>query len=193
MSYKEDELLVSEFMNSETKDKAFEKIVNKYKHKLYWYIRRMVVSHYDTDDILQNVFIKIWNSLPSFKGDSKLYTWLYRIATNESLNFLDKKKKHGVISLDSDVNDEETDGVTSRKLIEKVQSDENFDYSKVEWKLHVAIQKLSPQKKLVFNMRYFEELSYKEMEKILNVKEGALKTNYHLALKKIEDEIKSMM
>jgi RNA polymerase sigma factor, sigma-70 family len=171
-----DEALLALFRDERTKEKAFSLIVSKYKEKLYWHIRRLVVVHEDADDVLQNVFIKMWKSLEHFREESKLYTWLYRIATNESITFLHKQQKARIVDL----------GDTS-DLQNSVKADPYFDASKLEWKLQLAIQTLPEQQRLVFCLRYFDEMPYNEISEILRVSTGSLKASYHHAAKKIED------
>lgn len=139
----------------------------------------MIVDHEDTNDVLQNMFIKVWKGLENFREDSQLYTWLYRIATNESLTFLSQQKKRNTTSL-SDV---------ENGLSNKLKSDSNFDANKLEWKLQLGIQNLPEKQRLVFNLRYYDEMPYEEMSKILDTSEGALKASYHHAAKKIEEFI----
>ncbi|MBA4195937.1 MAG: RNA polymerase subunit sigma [Chitinophaga sp.] len=177
----DDKELLFEFRQPATKEKAFTLIIKKYQEKLYWHIRRMVVVHDDADDVLQNVFIKVWKGLENFREDSQLYTWMYRIATNECLTFLEQQKKKSSVSL-SDV---------EAGLSNKVKADDNFNSNKLEWKLQLAIQQLPEKQRLVFNLRYYDEMPYEEMSKILETSEGALKASYHHAAKKIEDFIKS--
>ena len=171
--------LLQQFKETATKEKAFTAILKKYQEKLYWHIRRMVVEHEDANDVLQNMFVKAWKGLENFREDSQLYTWLYRIATNESLTFLEQKKKRNNISLDE----------SDASLTNSVKADTNFDEQKAEWKLQMAIQLLPEKQKAVFNLRYFEEMPYAEMSLVLETSEGALKANYHHAVKKIEDYI----
>ena len=172
------ELLV-QFRQPETKEKAYTTIIRKYQEKLYWHIRRMVVDHDDANDVLQNVFIRVWNGLENFREDAQLYTWLYRIATNESLTFLENQKKRSAVSL-SDV---------ESGLSNKIKADQNFDANKLEWKLQLAIQQLPEKQRMVFNLRYYDEMPYEEMSRVLDTSEGALKASYHHAVKKIEDFI----
>ena len=176
---KDDFELLESFKDPATKEKAFTDIIKKYQEKLYWHIRRMVVSHADADDVLQNVFIKVWKGLENFREDSQLYTWLYRIATNESLTFLSKLKKRNSISLSDEDNG----------LSNQLKSDSHFDANKLEWKLQLAIQSLPEKQRLVFNLRYYDEMPYQEMSKVLETSEGALKASYHHAAKKVEDYI----
>jgi RNA polymerase sigma-70 factor (ECF subfamily) len=173
--------LLMQFRNPSTKESAFTAIIRKYQERLYWHVRRMVVDHEDANDVLQNVFIKVWNGLENFKEESQLYTWLYRIATNESLTFLEGQKKRSAVSL-SDV---------ESGLSNKVIADKHFDANKLEWKLQLAIQQLPEKQRLVFNLRYYDEMPYEEMSRVLETSEGALKASYHHAVKKIEDYIKN--
>lgn len=171
--------LISGFKVEETKEKAYTAIIKKYQEKLYWHIRRMVVDHDDTNDVLQNVFIRVWKGLAKFREDSQLYTWLYRIATNESLTFLEQQKKRTSVSLSE----------VETGLSNKIKADENFDGKKLEWKLQLAIQQLPEKQRAVFNLRYYDEMPYAEMSKVLETSEGSLKASYHHAVKKIEDYI----
>lgn len=175
----DDKELLVQFREPATRERSFTLIIKKYQEKLYWHIRRMVVSHEDANDVLQNMFIKVWNALDNFREDSQLYTWLYRIATNESLTFLEQQKKRVSVSL-SDVES----GLSNRLKAEK-----HFDANKLEWKLQVAIQQLPEKQRVVFSLRYYEEMPYEKMSKILETSEGALKASYHHAVKKIEDYI----
>lgn len=175
----DDKELLQQFKNDATKEAAYTRIIKKYQEKLYWHIRRMVVDHDDANDVLQNMFIKVWKNLANFREDSQLYTWLYRIATNESLSFLEQQKKRSSASLS------DNDNYLSNKLV----ADKDFDEKKLEWKLQKAIQELPEKQKAVFNLRYFEEMPYEEMSKVLETSEGALKASYHHAVKKIEEYI----
>jgi RNA polymerase sigma factor (sigma-70 family) len=175
----DDKELLNQFAQPATKEKAFTGIIKKYQEKLYWHIRRMVVEHEDANDILQNMFIKVWKGLENFREDSQLYTWLYRIATNESLTFIEQQKKRTEVSLN-----DEAFGLTN-----KVKASEHFDANKLEWKLQVAIQQLPQKQRVVFSLRYYDEMPYVEMSKVLETSEGALKASYHHAVKKIEDFI----
>jgi len=175
----DDKELLFQFKNERTKEAAYTRIIKKYQEKLYWHIRRMVVEHEDANDVLQNMFIKVWKNLDNFREDSQLYTWLYRIATNESLTFLEQQKKRTATSLSGN------EDYLSNKLV----ADKDFDGNKLEWKLQLAIQQLPEKQKAVFNLRYFEEMPYEEMSRVLETSEGALKASYHHAVKKIEDYI----
>ena len=173
----DDNELIFQFKNGKNKEVPFTGIVKKYQERLYWHIRRMVVVHEDADDVLQNVFIKVWKNLDGFREDSQLYTWLYRIATNETYTFLESRKKRMSTSLDN----EEID------LVNRIKADEMFDGNKIEWKLELAIQTLPKKQKTVFLLRYYDEMPYEEMSKTLGTSEGALKASYHHAVKKVEE------
>jgi RNA polymerase sigma factor (sigma-70 family) len=175
----QDAELLLQFRNPSTKESAFTGIIRKYQEKLYWHVRRMVVDHDDANDVLQNVFIRVWNGLENFREDSQLYTWLYRIATNECLTFLEQQKKKATVSLS-----EVESGLSNR-----IMADKHFDASKLEWKLQLAIQQLPEKQRIVFNLRYYDEMPYEEMSRVLETSEGALKASYHHAVKKIEDFI----
>jgi RNA polymerase sigma-70 factor (ECF subfamily) len=175
----QDTELLMQFRNVETKERAFTAIIKKYQEKLYWHIRRMVVEHEDANDVLQNVFIRVWNGLENFREDSQLYTWLYRIATNECLSYLEQQKRKSALSFD------EMESGLSNKIV----ADKYFDPNKLEWKLQLAIQKLPEKQRVVFTLRYYDEMPYEEMSRVLDTSEGALKASYHHAVKKIEDYI----
>lgn len=177
----DDKELLHQFKQPETKEKAFTAIIKKYQEKLYWHVRRMVVDHDDANDVLQNVFIKVWKGLENFREDSQLYTWLYRIATNESLTFLDQQKRRSAVSMDE----------VEAGLSNKIKADEGFDAQKLEWKLQLAIQQLPEKQRAVFTLRYYDEMPYEEMSRVLETSEGALKASYHHAVKKIEEFIRN--
>jgi len=175
----QDTELLLQFREPATRERAFTAIIKKYQEKLYWHIRRMVVEHEDANDVLQNVFIRVWNGLDNFREDSQLYTWLYRIATNECLSYLEQQKRKSSVSLD------EMESGLSNKVI----ADKFFDPNKLEWKLQLAIQQLPEKQRVVFTLRYYDEMPYEEMSRVLDTSEGALKASYHHAVKKIEDYI----
>ncbi|MBN8720029.1 RNA polymerase sigma-70 factor, ECF subfamily [Hydrobacter penzbergensis] len=177
----DDKELLFQFRVPATKERAFNAIVKKYQEKLYWHIRRMVINHEDANDVLQNVFIKVWNALEQFREDSQLYTWLYRIATNECLSFLEQQKKRSALSM------EDLDAAIS----DKIKADQGFDANQLEWRLQLAIQQLPEKQRIVFNLRYYEEMPYEEMSRVLDTSEGALKASYHHAARKIEEFIKN--
>ena len=179
LTFLNDAELLIQFRDPVTKEKAYTAIIKKYQEKLYWHIRRMVIDHDDSNDILQNVFIRVWKGLENFRENSQLYTWLYRIATNECLTFLEQQKKRTVVSL-SDV---------ETGLSDKIKADQNFDANKLEWKLQLGIQQLPEKQRVVFQLRYYDEMPYEEMSRILDTSEGALKASYHHAVKKIEEYI----
>jgi RNA polymerase sigma factor (sigma-70 family) len=175
----QDTELLLQFRVPETKERAFTAIIKKYQEKLYWHIRRMVVEHEDANDVLQNVFIRVWNGLENFREDAQLYTWLYRIATNECLSYLEQQKRKSALSFD------EMESGLSNKIV----ADKYFDPNKLEWKLQLAIQQLPEKQRIVFTLRYYDEMPYEEMSRVLDTSEGALKASYHHAVKKIEDYI----
>ena len=174
--------LVEELKHSNTQSRAFEVLVNTYKQKLYWHIRRIVLNHDDADDVLQNTFIKVFKNIKGFKGDSKLYSWMYRIATNEALSFLKQKsKKLGIGSEE-----------LQNQMIGNLQADVYFEGDEIQLKLQKAIATLPEKQKLVFNMKYFDDLKYEEISEILETSVGGLKASYHLASKKIEAYLKEI-
>ncbi|RFS22634.1 RNA polymerase subunit sigma [Chitinophaga silvatica] len=177
----DDKTLLAIYRHSDTKEKGFTLIIRKYQERLYWHIRRMVIDHDDANDVLQNVFIKVWKNLENFREDAQLYTWLYKIATNESLTFLDQQKRKTSISLSE----------VESGLSNKLKADPQFDPNKLEWKLQRAILSLPEKQRLVFNLRYYDEMPYEEMSRVLETSEGALKASYHHAVKKIEEFIKN--
>lgn len=174
----EDAELLNLFKDLASREKAFTELVKKYQERLYWHIRRLVVVHDDADDVLQNTLLKVWHGLDQFKGQSQLFTWMYRIATNESLSFLEQKKRKSTEALDD-----------SEELSNLVRASEGFNANKLEWKLQLAIQHLPEKQRVVFNLRYYDEMPYEAMSQLLETSEGALKASYHHAAKKIEDFI----
>ena len=171
-----DDKLILRLLSEKTKDSAFKELLMLYKERLYWHIRKILVSHDDTDDVLQDTFIKVYKNIHKFKGESKLYSWMYRIATNEALTHL---KKNAQIK---SINNEEL----QQRTIDNLQADVYFEGNEIQLKLQKAIATLPEKQKLVFNMRYFDDIKYSEMSEILETSEGALKASYHIALKKIE-------
>lgn len=167
------------FHEKENKEMAFNLIVEKYKEKIYWLIRRMLVSHEDTDDVLQDVFIIVWQKLQDFRGESSLYTWLYRIASNECLSFLHKKNTRSLIP----------SGKKADLIFNSLASDAYFDGDELHKKLQTAISMLPNKQKLVFNLKYYEEMKYEDISDITGTSVGALKASYHHAVKKIEQFI----
>ncbi len=172
----DDHMLVVSFRDEKLKEASFTQLVRKYQERLYWHIRRMVVAHEDTNDILQNVFIKVWKNLGEFREESNLYTWLYRIGTNEALTWIEQQKRRTSVSL-SDNEDLFSERLTAQK---------DFDPNKIEWKLQQAIQTLPEKQRIVFNLRYYDEMPYEEMSGVLDTSVGALKASYHHAVKKVE-------
>ncbi|MDB5013322.1 MAG: sigma-70 family polymerase sigma factor [Daejeonella sp.] len=175
----EDSVILLKFADERTKNEAFNLILKKYQQKIYWHIRRLVINHDDADDLVQDVFIKVWKSLGTFRNDSQLYTWLYRIATNECLTFLNKykQKKNLTVDLDDVIYD----------LSDSLQDASYFDGNQIQMKLQKALLTLPNKQRLVFNMKYFDDLKYEEISNILGTSVGALKSSFHIAMKKIEE------
>lgn len=171
-----DKELLDQFRNEDTRNFAFNQLIRKYQQKIYYHIRRIVIDHEDANDVAQNTFIKVWKGLPDFREDSQFYTWLYRIATNEALTFLKQKKTRFFIPF----------GDVEHELAENLSSGNNLNADKLERKLQQAILTLPQKQRLVFNLRYYDEMKYDEMSKVLGVTAGALKASYHHAVKKIE-------
>lgn len=176
----EETILLKRLQDPKTLKEAFGELVRLYKERLYWHVRNIVKDHDDTDDVLQNTFIKIFKNIHTFKGDSLLYSWMYRIATNESLTFLKNKAKR------LHLNSEEL----QNNLINNLESDVYFEGDQIQLKLQKAIARLPNKQQQVFNMKYFEDLKYREIAEILGTSEGALKASYHIAVKKIEEFLK---
>jgi RNA polymerase sigma factor (sigma-70 family) len=175
----DDKELLELFRDPSQRERAYTSIVKKYQEKIYWHVRRMVVDHDDAHDVVQNVFIKVWKGLDHFREDAKLYTWLYRIASNESLTFIEQQKKRQIVSFED----------VQSGMADRLKADKDFDANKLEWKLQLAIQQLPEKQKLVFSLRYYDEMPYEDMSRILETSEGALKASYHHAVKKIEEYI----
>ncbi len=172
----EDAEILSKFQDERTRNEAFNLLLKKYQQKIYWHIRRMVIDHDDADDLVQDVFIKVWKNLAGFRADSQLYTWMYRIASNECITFLNKKKQKNNISLDE----------VDYSLADTLTEGSYFNGDKAQKKLQEAILTLPEKQRLVFNMKYYEDMKYEEMSEVLGTSVGALKASYHLAVKKIE-------
>ena len=168
---------IQELLHPKTQEVAFKKLVTDYQKPLYNHIRTIVLNHDDTDDVLQNTFIKVFRNLSSFKGESKLFSWMYRIATNEALTFLQQKSRRFNITSEQ----------LLQKQTEKMKADDYFDGDELQLKLHQCISLLPEKQQLVFKMKYFQELKYEEMSEILTTSVGALKASYHHAVKKIEN------
>jgi len=172
----EEKEFIQELLNPKTQNQAFEKLLKEYQKPLYNHIRNIVLNHDDADDVLQNTFVKVFQYLNNFKGESKLFSWMYRIATNEALTFLSQKSKKNRISSET----------LQNKTIDNLKADEYFDGNEIQIKLQKAILLLPKKQQLVFKMKYFEELKYEEISEILGTTVGALKASYHHAVKKIE-------
>ena len=177
----EEKLFIETLINPKTQNVAFKQLVQQYQKPLYFHIRNIVLNHDDTDDVLQNTFIKVFSNLKNFKGESKLYSWIYRIATNESLTFIEQRAKKQGIS-----NEE-----VQQKAIMNLESDVYFEGDEIQLKLQKAIAILPEKQQLVFKMKYFEEIKYENMSEILDTSVGALKASYHHAVKKIEQYLKT--
>ncbi len=176
-----DEELLDMYVKDGHADRAFQLMVQKYQEAIYWHVRRLVVSHDDANDIVQEVFIKVWQALPKFRKDSSLYTWMYRIATNEALSFLKKKKRRHLMPLVD----------MGKQLEETLEADAWYQGNEMEKKLQKAILSLPEKQRAVFNLRYYDEMKYEDMAEILNTSVGALKASYHHAVKKIEKSVVS--
>ena len=172
----DEEKIVEQLHHQETVRSAFSQVIDHYSQPLYWHVRRMVFDHDDANDILQNTFIKAWTNIDNFRGDAKLSTWLFKIAINESITFINKKKQQQNLSLDDD----------ATFMAANLEADPWFDGDAAQIKLQRAIASLPDKQRLVFNMRYYEEMKYEQMSEILGTSVGALKASYHHALKKIE-------
>jgi RNA polymerase sigma factor (sigma-70 family) len=171
-----DKELLQLFHNSDNRNYAFNLLVKKYQERLYWHIRKIVIDHDDSDDALQNTFMRVWSALDKFREDSSLYTWLYRVATNEALNLLKKRKRKYFLPI-ADV---------EHQLSDSLESDEYFEGDEIQKKLQKALLKLPEKQRIVFNMKYFDDIKYEDMAEILKTSVGALKASYHHAIKKIE-------
>lgn len=173
----EDAAILELIKTEDSRNYGFGLLVRKYQERLYHHIRRMLITHEDTDDVLQIVFIKAWKNIESFRNESSIYTWLYRIATNESITFLNKKKKRFFIPMEN----------IERKLSNQLEADDSFKGDEIQKKLLKAMLTLPEKQRAVFNLKYFEDLKYEDISAITGTSVGALKASYHLAVKKIED------
>ena len=176
MKQVEDEEILALFAVERTRNEAFNLLISKYQEKIYWHVRRLVIDHDDADDLVQEVFIKVWKNLEKFRSDSKLYTWIYRIATNESITFLNKKKQQNNTPFDE----------VSEELAESLVASSYFNGDKIQMKLQQALLTLPEKQRLIFNMKYFDDLKYDEISEILGTSVGALKASFHIAVKKNE-------
>lgn len=177
----EEKELVTALQTEADKEFAFRELVSQYKERLYWQIRNMVLDHDDADDVLQNTFIKIFRNINSFKGESKLHTWMYRIAANESITFLNKKAKYNNISIDN----------VKDNAVRKLESDVYFEGDQIQLQFQKAIATLPDRQRLIFTMKYFEDHTFEELSAILETSVGGLKSSYHIAVKKITAFIKT--
>ena len=175
----DDKEILELLQGDDTREDGFVLLVKKYRHRLYWHIRRMVVIHDDADDVLQNTFIKAWQGLSKFRQESKLYTWLYRVATNEALSFLNKAQRSRSIPFE--------DG--GAELSHLVDISPQISGDEISRKLQKAVLMLPARQRLVFNMKYYDEMKYEEISEVLGTSVGGLKASYHLAVKKIEKQV----
>jgi len=173
----EDSFIIDKLKNPDTKNYGFNLMLQNYQERVYWHVRKMVIIHEDADDITQNTFVKAWNNLDQFRGESGLFTWLYRIATNECLNFLKKKNRWKMLSM-SNYSDFLEDQLTNSDMISGEE---------IEMKLQKALLKLPDKQRLVFNLKYFDEMKFEEIAEVTQTSVGALKASYHHAVKKIEN------
>lgn len=179
MTQYSDQDIIDLCRDSRTRERGFRILLGLYKEKIYWHIRRILYDHEEANDVTQDVFIKVWKGLESFRGDSKLYSWIYRIATNESLNYIRRMQKHRSVPLEN-----------VQFMLQDRVNHELITGEEIERQLHQAIIKLPEKQKLVFNMKYFGHLKFREIAEILEVTEGSLKATYHFAVKKIENSLK---
>lgn len=180
MTKTDEQQLMQQLSDPKTQRKAFERVVREYSEQLYWKVRRIVLSHEDADDVMQNVFLKAWTHLDDYHGDSKLSTWLYRIAVNESIDFVRRRKPLTTVSADN-----QESGIANM-----LQADNYFDGDETQALLQEAIASLPDVQRTVFNLRYYDDMKYSEISQILHTSEGALKASYHIAVKKISDFFK---
>ena len=174
--FRDDELL-ERFRDEGSRSSAFNTIVERYKERLYWHIRKIVIVHEDADDVVQNTFMKAWIGVETFKGEAKLYTWLYRIATNEAINFLNQKRSVQMMPLED----------AEYLLSDSLQNEELFSGDEMQKRLQKAILTLPEKQRIVFNMRFFDEMSYEDISEIVGTSVGALKSSHHIAMKKIKE------
>lgn len=177
----DEKILVAGLQSEKEKEAAFRTLVSQYKEPLYWQIRKIVLDHDDTDDVLQNTFIKVFRNIGSFKGDSKIYTWMYRIATNEAITFINKKAKKANVTTEE----------VKNLAIANLKSDVYFEGDAIQLKLQEAIATLPEKQQLIFTMKYFEEHTYEDLSAILETTVGGLKSSYHIAVKKVTEYIKN--
>ena len=173
------------FHSGSGKERAFTLLIDRYQQKVYWHIRRMVQNHDDANDVMQNVFIKVWNGLENFRADSQLFTWLYRIATNETVTFINSRNKKATISFDGTDSDDDEGGYSPSNYLKG--ETHQVDGDDIQARLQKAIESLPEKQRIVFNMRYYDEMPYEQMSDILETSVGALKASYHHAAKKIEE------
>ena len=176
-------VLIEQLINVQTREKAFRELISLYKERLYWHVRKIVISHDDTDDVLQNTFIKIYKNIGKFKQESKLFSWMYRIATNEAITFINKRNKERKIDISE----------VQEQIVSTLESDIHFSGEEIQEILQKAIASLPQKQQLVFNMKYFDNIKYTQISEILGTSVGALKASYFHAVKKIESYIKKQL
>jgi RNA polymerase sigma-70 factor (ECF subfamily) len=176
-----DQELIEKLSNEESRNYGFNLLVREYQERIYWHVRKMVIDHDDADDMVQDIFIKVWNNIDKFRKDASLYTWIYRIATNECLNFLKKKRNRFFIPIHD----------VAEELGGKLDEGSLIDGDEIQLKLQKALLTLPDKQRIVFNMKYFDEMKFKDIAEVTNTSVGALKASYHLAKKKIEENLKT--
>ena len=174
-----EELIIEKIRNEDTRNYGFNLLVREYQERIYWHVRKMVVDHDDADDLVQEIFVKVWKNLGSFRADSKLFTWIYRIATNECLTFLKKKKRKYFIPMND----------VGKELSEKLDQNAELDGDEIQMKLQKALLKLPDKQRMVFNMKYYDDMKFTDIAEITGTSVGALKASYHHAVKKIEEYV----
>ncbi len=179
----EDKEILEKFRNPDSRNYAFNLLVREYQERIYWHIRKMVIDHEDANDLTQDVFVKVFKSLEKFKGESQLFTWIYRIATNECLNFLKKKKKRFFLPIHD----------VEKELAQKVDEGKYMSGDEIQLKLQKALLTLPEKQRLVFNMKYFDEMKYEEISEVLGTSVGGLKASYHIASKKVEAHVRNSL
>lgn len=172
-----DKFIIEKLRDAETRHYGFNMLLKEYQQRVYWHVRKMVIDHEDANDLTQDIFVKVWNNLDGFREEAKLFTWIYRIATNECLNFIDKKKRRYFLPIHD----------VAGELLGKLDRAEHISGDYIEMKLQKALLRLPQKQRLVFNMKYFEDLRFSDIAEITGTSEGALKASYHHAVKKIEE------
>ena len=170
---------IKNLLDNKEKDKAFKKLLDLYQERLYWHIRKLVITHENANDVLQNTFLRVYKNLPNFKQNSTLHTWMYRIAYNESLRFLEENKRKNHLSIDD----------VGQKYLNNLVGDTYFEGDEIQLKLQRVLSELPEKERIIFQMKYYDDLKFREMEDILGIKEGTLKSSYYSTVKHIEKNI----